>query len=84
MDLIFGLPKIHTFEPNISLIRLFNLIFIYAKPRMLAVGLFHQAVFESGNELAVWAINGPDQAPENYTKAVAEQVCISHLCSQCI
>ena len=38
------------------------------------LGLFYQAVFESGNELAVWAINGPGQAPENYTRFVAEEV----------
>ena len=31
-------------------------------------------MFESGNELAIWAINGPGQAPENYTRYVAEQV----------
>ena len=31
---IFGLSNIHTFEPNISLIRLFSLIFNYAKPRI--------------------------------------------------
>ena len=39
MDLVeqvhtFGLSNIHTFGPNISLIRLFSLIFYNAKPRM--------------------------------------------------
>ena len=32
---IFGLTNIHTFEPNINLIRLFSLKLNYAKPRML-------------------------------------------------
>ena len=32
---IFGLSNIHTFEPNISLIRLFSLIFNYAKVRII-------------------------------------------------
>ena len=31
---IFGLSNIHTFEPNISLIRPFSLILNYAKPRL--------------------------------------------------
>ena len=31
---IFGLSNIHTFEPNISIIKLFNLIFNNAKPRV--------------------------------------------------
>ena len=31
---IFGLTNIHTFGPKISLIRLFSLMFNYAKPRM--------------------------------------------------
>ena len=31
---IFGLSNIHTYGSNISLIRLFNLIFNYAKPRI--------------------------------------------------
>ena len=32
---IFGLSNIHTYGSNTSLIRLFSLIFNYAKPRML-------------------------------------------------
>ena len=32
---ICGLSNIHNFEPNISLIRLFSLIFNYEKPQML-------------------------------------------------
>ena len=32
---IFGLTNIHTFGPKISLIRIFSLIFNYAKPRMI-------------------------------------------------
>ena len=31
---IFGLSNIHTFGPNISLIRLFSLMLNYAKPQM--------------------------------------------------
>ena len=31
---IFGLANIHTFEPNINLIRLFTLMFNYAKARL--------------------------------------------------
>ena len=31
---IFGLTNIHTFGPNISLIRLFSLILNYAKPQI--------------------------------------------------
>ena len=31
---IFGLTNIHTFGPKISLIRLFSLMFNYAKPRL--------------------------------------------------
>ena len=34
---IFGLSNIHTFKSNISLIRLFSLIFNYAKPRLKIV-----------------------------------------------
>ena len=33
---IFGLTNIHTFGPNISLIRLFSLMLNYAKPRMMS------------------------------------------------
>ena len=47
------------------------------------LGLFHQAVFESGNELTVWAILGEGHGPENYTKEVAEKVCISLLSMNC-
>ena len=32
---IFGFTNIHTFGPNISLIKLFSLILNYAKPRLL-------------------------------------------------
>ena len=32
---IFGLTNIHTFGPKTSLIRLFSLMFNYAKPRLL-------------------------------------------------
>ena len=31
---IFGLANIHTFGPNINLIRLFTLMFNYANPRL--------------------------------------------------
>ena len=31
---VFEPMKVHTFEPNIRLIRLFSLMFNYAKPRM--------------------------------------------------
>ena len=31
---IFGLMKVHTYVPNISLIRLFSLMLNYAKPRL--------------------------------------------------
>ena len=31
---VFGLSNMHTFEPNISLSRLFSLIFVYAKTRL--------------------------------------------------
>ena len=34
---IFGFSNIHTFEPNISIIRLFSLIFNYAKPRNIEI-----------------------------------------------
>ena len=34
---IFGLSNIHTFERNISLIRLFSLIFNFAKPRIFSL-----------------------------------------------
>ena len=33
---IFEPMKVHTFEPNISLISLISLMFNYAKPRLLA------------------------------------------------
>ena len=36
---IFGLSNIHTFEPNISVIRLFSLMLNYAKLRLLYVSL---------------------------------------------
>ena len=41
---MFGLSNIHTFEPNISLIRLFSLIFNYENPRILLhyVGTFRE------------------------------------------
>ena len=34
---IIGLTNIHTFGPKISLIRLFSLMFNYAKPRLIIV-----------------------------------------------
>ena len=34
---IFGLSNIHSYRSNISLIRLFSLIFNYAKPRLSSV-----------------------------------------------
>ena len=34
---IFGLTNIHTFGPNISLLRLFNLMLNYEKPRIFDV-----------------------------------------------
>ena len=36
---IFGLSNIHTYKSNISLIRLFSLIFNYAKPSTYMVSL---------------------------------------------
>ena len=38
------------------------------------LGLFHQAIFQSGADLAVWAVNGPERLPETYIYGVAEQV----------
>jgi len=39
---------------------------------MLRLGLFSQAIEESGADNNVWTINGPDQHPENYIFQVAE------------
>ena len=35
------------------------------------VGLFHQIIAQSGSDQAVWAVNGPGQKPERYTRDVS-------------
>ena len=38
---IFEPMKVHTFEPNIRLIRLFSLMLNYAKPRLGCTHIYH-------------------------------------------
>ena len=47
---IFGLTNIHTFGPNISLIRLFSLMLNYAKPRLFALQCLSDLITDKNDE----------------------------------
>ena len=67
-------------------LRTFKFIFMRKKQTMISTppqyvsvftGLFHQVILQSGSELAVWAINGPGQRPEHYTRDVSSNCVLS-------
>ena len=35
------------------------------------VGLFHQAIQQSGSDITLWAVNSPESEPEEYTAQMA-------------
>ena len=36
--------------------------------------MFNRAIYQSGSDVTLWAVNYPESEPENYTKQVATQL----------